>query len=88
MQLEDFTEAIRLDPYNSEFYISRADAYEKMDKPELAKSDRETAKLYSESYTGEYMDGLKERLLKTQPDLENVWLAMSLWQRTNRTLGE
>ena len=61
---EDFTEAIRLDPYNSGFYISRADAYEKMDKPELAKSDRETAKLYSESYTGEYMNGLKERLLK------------------------
>ena len=83
---EDFTEAIRLDPYNSSFYISRADAYEKMDKPELAKSDRETAKLYSESYTGEYMDGLKERLLKTQPDLENV-ARDEFMKRTNRTLA-
>ena len=83
---EDFTEAIRLDPYNSGFYISRADAYEKMDKPELAKSDRETAKLYSESYTGEYMNGLKERLLKTQPDLESLDRD-EFMKRTNRTLA-
>ena len=86
LAVEDFTEAIRLDPYNSGFYISRADAYEKMDKPELAKSDRETAKLYSESYTGEYMDGLKERLLKTQPDLESLERD-EFMKRTNRTLA-
>ena len=83
---EDFTEAIRLDPYNSEFYRVRADVYEKMDKPESATSDREAAKLYSESYTGEYMDGLKERLLKTQPDLESLERD-EFMKRTNRTLA-
>ena len=82
---EDFTEAIRLDPYNSEFYRSRANAYEKMDKPELANSDRETAKLYSESYTGEYMDDLKERWLKKRPYLEEL-PRDEFMKRTERTL--
>ena len=83
---EDFTEAIRLDPYNSELYEMRSNAYEKMGKLDLAKDDQATAKLYSESYTGEYMDGLKERLLKTQPDLENV-ARDEFMARTNRTLA-
>ena len=86
LAVEDFTEAIRLDPYNSEFYRARADVYEKMDKPESATSDREAAKLYSESYTGEYMDGLKERLLKTEPDLESLERD-EFMKRTNRTLA-
>ena len=83
---EDFTEAIRLDPYYSELYERRSNAYEKMGKSDLAKDDQATAKLYSESYTGEYMNSLKEQLLKTQPDLESL-NRDDFMARTNRKLA-
>ena len=82
---EDFTEAIRLDPYNSELYERRSSAYEKMGKSDLAKDDQETAKLYSESYTGEYMDELKERWLKKRSYLEEL-PRDEFMKRTERTL--
>ena len=83
--ISDFTEALKIEPHNTAIYEARAAAYEKSGEIDLARDDRAMAKLNSESYTGEYMNDLKEKWLKKRPYLEELSRA-EFMKRTERTL--
>ena len=85
--ISDFTEALKIDPHNTDLYERRALSYNDAGMIDLARDDLAMAKLYAESYTGEYMDDLKERLLRKQPELESV-TREEFMKRTNHTLAK
>ena len=84
--ISDFTEALKIEPHNTAIYEVRAEAYEKSGEVDSARDDRAMAKLNSESYTGEYMNELKERLLKKRPYLGELSRA-EFMKRTERSLA-
>ena len=83
--LSSYAEALELEPHRVDLYETRAEVYEKIGEVDSARDDRAMAKLNSESYTGEYMNDLKERWLKKRPYLEKL-SHDEFMRRTERTL--
>ena len=59
-------------PYDAALYVKRAEAYEKSGETDRARDDQVTAKLYAESYTGEYMEAMKKTIFENHRDLWNM----------------
>ena len=70
--ISDFTVMLDHNPYDAALYTKRAEAYEKNGETDRARDDQVTAKLYAESYTGEYMEEMKKLINEQHRDLWNM----------------
>ena len=67
--ISDFTVMLDHNPYDAALYLKRAEAYEENGETDRARDDHVKAKLYAESYTGEYMEAMKKDIHENHRDL-------------------
>ena len=70
--ISDFTVMLDHNPYDAALYLKRAEAYEENGETDRARDDQVKAKLYAESYTGEYMEAMKKTISEQHRDLWNM----------------